>query len=57
MLFLLKPDTVPQGSVDMNRCTDVLDAETVTTHQNSIAVVTPEKTEYFKANSKEEMQW
>ncbi|XP_025092199.1 COP1-interactive protein 1-like isoform X4 [Pomacea canaliculata] len=51
------PDTVPQGSVDMNRCTDVLDAETVTTHQNSIAVVTPEKTEYFKANSKEEMQW
>ncbi|KAK7502088.1 hypothetical protein BaRGS_00006840 [Batillaria attramentaria] len=51
------PDTVPQGSVDMNKCTDILDAEKITTHPNSIAVVTPEKTSYFKADSKEEIQW
>ena len=50
-------DTLPQGAVDMNKCTDILDAEAITTHNNSIAVVTPEKTEYFKADSKEEIQW
>ncbi|XP_076459730.1 uncharacterized protein LOC143292921 isoform X2 [Babylonia areolata] len=50
-------DTVPQGSVDMNKCTDILDAEVMTSHSNSIAVVTPDKTEYFKADSKEEIQW
>ena len=41
----------------MNRCTEIFDAESVTTHTNSIAVVSPEKTEYFKAASKEEIQW
>ncbi|KAL8603572.1 hypothetical protein ACOMHN_022524 [Nucella lapillus] len=50
-------DTVPQGSVDMNKCTDIMDAEVLTSHTNSIAVVTPDKTEYFKADSKEEIQW
>ncbi|GFO38259.1 protein outspread, partial [Plakobranchus ocellatus] len=51
------PDTVPQGSVDMNKCTDVLDAESTTTHPNSLAVVTPERTLYIKSTSREEIQW
>ncbi|KAL4239345.1 hypothetical protein ACF0H5_000162 [Mactra antiquata] len=51
------PDTVPQGVVDMNKCTDVKDASGSTSHQNSLAIITPEKTTYIKANSKEEIQW
>ncbi|XP_059163894.1 uncharacterized protein LOC131946906 isoform X2 [Physella acuta] len=51
------PDTVPQGVVDMNKCTDVLDAETTTTHPFSLSIITPEKTVYIKGNSKEEIQW
>ncbi|KAK3586036.1 hypothetical protein CHS0354_033163 [Potamilus streckersoni] len=51
------PDTVPQGTIDMNKCTDVKDAEAKTTHSNSMSVITPEKTIYIKANSKEELQW
>ncbi|XP_060582101.1 golgin subfamily A member 4-like isoform X4 [Ruditapes philippinarum] len=51
------PDTVPQGVVDMNKCSDVKDASGSTSHQNSLAIITPEKTTYIKANSKEEIQW
>ncbi|CAG5129035.1 unnamed protein product, partial [Candidula unifasciata] len=51
------PDTVPQGVVDMNKCTDVQDAEAVTSHQFSLSVTTPEITLYVKGNSKEEIQW
>lgn len=56
-VYILQPDTVPQGIVDMNKCTDVKDASGSTSHQNSLAVITPEKTTYIKANSKEEIQW
>ncbi|XP_052819557.1 centromere-associated protein E-like isoform X4 [Mya arenaria] len=51
------PDTVPQGVVDMNKCTDVKDASGSTSHQNSLAIIIPDKTTYIKANSKEEIQW
>ncbi|XP_041364638.1 golgin subfamily A member 4-like isoform X2 [Gigantopelta aegis] len=51
------PDTIPQGVIDMNKCTDVLDAEKSTSHSNSLAIVTSEKTYYIKGNSKEEIQW
>ncbi|XP_005092338.1 golgin subfamily A member 4 isoform X2 [Aplysia californica] len=51
------PDTVPQGVVDMNKCTDVNDAEAATTHANSLSIITPDKTVHIKANSKEEIQW
>lgn len=54
---IFQPDTVPQGIVDMNKCTDVKDASGSTSHQNSLAIITPEKTTYIKANSKEEIQW
>nr|KAI8765757.1 golgin subfamily A member 4-like [Biomphalaria glabrata] len=51
------PDTVPQGIVDMNKCTEVLDAQSITTHSYSLSIVTPEKTLFIKGNSKEEIQW
>ncbi|KAK3729533.1 hypothetical protein RRG08_044048 [Elysia crispata] len=56
-LFAVQPDTVPQGVVDMNKCTDVLDAEPTTTHPNSLSIVTPERTVYIKSTSREEIQW
>lgn len=56
-LAFLQPDTVPQGVVDMNKCTDVVDAESTTSHQFSLSISTPEKTVYVKGNSKEEIQW
>ncbi|CAC5402199.1 Protein outspread,Myosin phosphatase Rho-interacting protein [Mytilus coruscus] len=51
------PDTIPQQIVDMNKCTEVKDAEKLTTHHCSLAVITPDKTTYIKANSKEEIMW
>ncbi|XP_033738405.1 protein MLP1-like isoform X3 [Pecten maximus] len=51
------PDTVPQGAVDMNKCTEVGDAEKKTTHTNSLYIITPNKTYYIKAGSKEEIMW
>lgn len=56
-LLNLQPDTVPQGVVDMNKCTDVQDAEALTSHQFSLSVTTPATTLYVKGNSKEEIQW
>ena len=51
------PDTIPQQIVDMNKCTEVKDAEKLTTHTCSLAVITPDRTTYIKANSKEEIMW
>ncbi|XP_067672878.1 uncharacterized protein [Haliotis asinina] len=51
------PDTVPQGTIDMNKCSDVQEAEKVTGHINSVSVMTPDKTIYIKGESKEESQW
>ncbi|XP_064618303.1 uncharacterized protein LOC135482313 isoform X3 [Liolophura sinensis] len=49
------PDTVPQGSVDMNKCLDVHDAEGVTTHKHSMCVSSQDKTYYIKGSTKEEI--
>lgn len=49
------PDTVPQGEVDMNKCVDVYDAESITGHQYSLAVAIPEKIYFIKGNGKEEI--
>ncbi|XP_060071372.1 uncharacterized protein LOC132551265 isoform X2 [Ylistrum balloti] len=51
------PDTIPQGAVDMNKCTEVGDAEKKTTHTNSLYIITPNKTHYIKGGSKEEIMW
>lgn len=57
MYFKFQPDTIPQQIVDMNKCTEVKDAEKLTTHTCSLAVITPDRTTYIKANSKEEIMW
>ncbi|KAJ8319119.1 hypothetical protein KUTeg_004210 [Tegillarca granosa] len=52
------PDTVPQGCLDMNKCTEVKDAENTTSHPFSLAITVPgKKTLYIKGNSKEEIMW
>ncbi|XP_013404544.1 myosin-2 heavy chain isoform X3 [Lingula anatina] len=48
-------NTVPQGEIDMNKCTDVFGAEEVSTHQFSIAIVVPQKTYYVKGTNREEI--
>ena len=57
LFYYFQPDTVPQGVVDMNKCTDVKDASGSTSHSNSLAISTPDKTTYIKGQSKEEIQW
>uniref|UniRef100_A0A3Q2YLZ7 Myosin phosphatase Rho-interacting protein-like n=1 Tax=Hippocampus comes TaxID=109280 RepID=A0A3Q2YLZ7_HIPCM len=47
------PATLPQGTVDMNRCSDVTDGESRTAHENSLCVVTPEKELFLRAEWKE----
>lgn len=51
------PETIPQGIIDMNKCSAVNDAETVTSHPFSLEIVTPNKKYYIKGQSKEEYQW
>ncbi|CAH1795357.1 unnamed protein product [Owenia fusiformis] len=48
--------TVPQGTLDMNKCTDVYDAEDATTHDFSVAIQLPQKIYYVKGTAKEEIQ-
>lgn len=55
--LLLQPETIPQGIIDMNKCSAVNDAETVTSHPFSLEIVTPNKKYYIKGQSKEEYQW
>ncbi|XP_050391694.1 golgin subfamily A member 4 isoform X1 [Patella vulgata] len=50
-------DTIPQGVIDMNKVTDVIDTEKQTSHLYSLGIVTPEKTHYIKGESKEESLW
>ena len=54
ILVCLQVNTVPQGSVDMNKCTEVAEAESLTGHQFSFTVKTPDKTVYMKGSAKDE---
>ena len=47
-------NTVPQGIIDMNKCTDVYDAENITSHAHSIAIATPDHVTFVKGSTKEE---
>ncbi|XP_022319320.2 uncharacterized protein LOC111122066 isoform X4 [Crassostrea virginica] len=51
------PETIPQGIIDMNKCSAVNDAESVTSHPFSLEIVTPSKKYYIKGQSKEEYLW
>ncbi|XP_053366912.1 myosin phosphatase Rho-interacting protein isoform X2 [Clarias gariepinus] len=47
------PSTLPQGTVNMNLCTDVIDAEPKTGQKNTLCIVTPEQEYYIRGDNKE----
>ncbi|MEQ2212786.1 hypothetical protein XENOCAPTIV_004995 [Xenoophorus captivus] len=53
MLCLLQPSTLPQGTVNMNLCTDVVDAEPKTGQKNSLCIITPEQEYFIRGENKE----
>ncbi|XP_040919281.1 myosin phosphatase Rho-interacting protein-like isoform X2 [Toxotes jaculatrix] len=49
------PSTLPQGTVNMNLCTDITDAEPRTGQRNALCIVTPEQEIYIRGDNKEIM--
>ncbi|RVE59900.1 hypothetical protein OJAV_G00193410 [Oryzias javanicus] len=47
------PSTLPQGTVNMNHCTDVIDAEPKTGQKNSLCIITPEQEYFIRGENKE----
>ncbi|XP_048871628.1 myosin phosphatase Rho-interacting protein isoform X13 [Brienomyrus brachyistius] len=47
------PSTLPQGTINMNQCSDVIDAETRTGQKNSLCILTPDKEHFIRAENKE----
>lgn len=47
------PSTLPQGTVNMNQCTDVVDAAPKTGQKNALCIVTPEQEFFIRAENKE----
>ncbi|XP_039990461.1 centromere-associated protein E isoform X2 [Xiphias gladius] len=47
------PSTLPQGTINMNQCSDVIDGETRTGQKNSLCILTSEKEHFIRAECKE----
>ncbi|KAM4526341.1 myosin phosphatase Rho-interacting protein [Fundulus diaphanus] len=47
------PSTLPQGTINMNQCLDVIDGESRTGQKNSLCILTPEKEHFIRAECKE----
>ncbi|XP_074511918.1 uncharacterized protein LOC141780548 isoform X1 [Sebastes fasciatus] len=47
------PSTLPQGTVNMNLCTDITDAEPRTSQRNALCIVTPEQEIFIRGDNKE----
>ncbi|XP_036446187.1 myosin phosphatase Rho-interacting protein-like isoform X2 [Colossoma macropomum] len=47
------PSTIPQGTVDLNLCTEVIDGEARTGQKNALCIITPEQELYIRGDSKE----
>uniref|UniRef100_A0A3Q0QUM6 Myosin phosphatase Rho interacting protein n=1 Tax=Amphilophus citrinellus TaxID=61819 RepID=A0A3Q0QUM6_AMPCI len=47
------PSTLPQGTVNMNLCTDVIDAEPKTGQKNSLCIITPDQEYYIRGENRE----
>lgn len=52
-LCVLQPSTLPQGTINMNQCSDVIDGESRTGQKNSLCILTPEKEHFIRAECKE----
>ncbi|KAM8876116.1 myosin phosphatase Rho-interacting protein isoform 6-T6 [Synchiropus picturatus] len=50
---LSQPTTLPQGTINMNQCLDVIDGESRTGQKNSLCILTPEKEHFIRAECKE----
>lgn len=48
-----QPTTLPQGTINMNQCSDVIDGESRTGQKNSLCILTPEKEHFIRAECKE----
>uniref|UniRef100_A0A6I8NGV9 Myosin phosphatase Rho interacting protein n=1 Tax=Ornithorhynchus anatinus TaxID=9258 RepID=A0A6I8NGV9_ORNAN len=48
-----RPTTLPQGTINMNQCTDVVDGEGRTGQKFSLCILTPEKEHFIRAENKE----
>lgn len=51
--FPLQPTTLPQGTINMNQCMDVVDGESRTGQKFSLCILTPEKEHFIRAENKE----
>uniref|UniRef100_A0A8I3PTQ7 Myosin phosphatase Rho interacting protein n=1 Tax=Canis lupus familiaris TaxID=9615 RepID=A0A8I3PTQ7_CANLF len=49
----VQPTTLPQGTINMNQCTDVVDGEGRTGQKFSLCILTPEKEHFIRAETKE----
>ncbi|XP_043945219.1 myosin phosphatase Rho-interacting protein isoform X2 [Protopterus annectens] len=47
------PTTLPQGTINMNQCLDVVDGESRTGQKSSLLILTPEKEYFIRAENKE----
>ncbi|KAG7459360.1 hypothetical protein MATL_G00209890 [Megalops atlanticus] len=47
------PTTLPQGTVNMNLCMNIIDAEQKTGQKNALCIVLPDQEYYIRAESKE----
>ncbi|XP_062270110.1 myosin phosphatase Rho-interacting protein isoform X4 [Platichthys flesus] len=47
------PSTLPQGTVNMNLCADVIDAEPKTGQKNSLCIITPDQEFFIRGENKE----
>ncbi|XP_067100555.1 myosin phosphatase Rho-interacting protein isoform X1 [Osmerus mordax] len=47
------PSTLPQGTVNMNLCSDVVDAEPRTGQKNALCIITPEQEYFIRGENKE----
>uniref|UniRef100_A0A8C3D1K5 Myosin phosphatase Rho interacting protein n=1 Tax=Cairina moschata TaxID=8855 RepID=A0A8C3D1K5_CAIMO len=49
----VRPTTLPQGTINMNQCMDVVDGESRTGQKFSLCILTPEKEHFIRAENKE----
>lgn len=52
-LVFFQPTTLPQGTINMNQCSDVIDGESRTGQKNSLCILTPDKEHFIRAECKE----
>ncbi|CAH1272973.1 MPRIP [Branchiostoma lanceolatum] len=46
------PSTIPQGTINMNQCTEVFDGQARTGKENCLTIVTPDSTDYVSTDNK-----